>query len=117
MRNAQSCFKTLQNGLYRIILMNWVLSRTSYLVSIETHHSLVPAFSEYFVPVVFTLFKPILLKEKRVPPTLVIIMKLLISYKKPNLRLGFQSPFFNQIYPSLFHWLFLFLFLFSVCKI
>ena len=43
--------------------------------------SLVPTFSEFLVPVVFTSFKPFLLREKRVSPTLVIIM-----------RLGFQSP-------------------------
>ena len=57
--------------------------------------SLVPAFSEFLVPVVFTSFKPFLLKEKKVPPTLVIIR-----------RLGFQSPFFTQIKTSSFHRLF-----------
>ena len=54
--------------------------------------TLVPAFSEFLVPVVFTPFKPFLLREKRVPPTLVIIR-----------RLGFQSPFFTQIKTSSFH--------------
>ena len=57
--------------------------------------ALVPAFSEFLVPVVFTPFKPFLLREKRVPPTLVIIR-----------RLGFQSPFFTQIKTRLFHRLF-----------
>jgi hypothetical protein len=69
--------------------------------------ALVSAFSEFLVPVVFTSFKPFLLREKRVPPTLVIIR-----------RLGFQSPFFTQIKTSSFHRLFfLFLFLSSVGKI
>jgi hypothetical protein len=57
--------------------------------------SLVPAFSEFLVPVVFTPFKPFLLREKMVQPTLVIIR-----------RLGFQSPFFTQIKTSSFHRLF-----------
>ena len=65
---------------------------------------LVPAFSEFLVPVVFPVFKPFLLREKRVPPTLVIIR-----------RLGFQSPFFTQIKTS--SDFFLFLFLSSVGKI
>ena len=51
--------------------------------------------SEFLVPVVFPVFKPFLLREKRVPPTLVIIR-----------RLGFQSPFFTQIKTSSFHRLF-----------
>ena len=54
--------------------------------------TLVPAFSEFLVPVVFTPFKPFLLREKRVPPTLVIIR-----------RLGFQSPFFTQKKTGSFH--------------
>ena len=57
--------------------------------------SLVSAFSEFLFPVVFTSFKPFLLREKRVPPKLVIIR-----------RLGFQTPFFTQIKTSSFHSLF-----------
>jgi hypothetical protein len=68
--------------------------------------ALVPAFCEFLVPVVFTSFKPFLLREKKVPPTLFIIR-----------RLGFQSPFFTQIKTSSFHRLFLFLFLSAVGKI
>ena len=63
-----------------------------FFISIAT--ALVPAFGEYFVPIVFPLFKPILLREKRVPPRVVIIK-----------RLGFQSTFFTQIissFPRLF---------------
>jgi hypothetical protein len=58
----------------------------------SSNHSLVPFFREFLVPVVFTSFKPFLLREKKVPPTLVIIR-----------RLGFQSPFFTQIKTSSFH--------------
>ena len=59
----------------------------------EGGSSLVPStFSEFLVPVVFTSFKPFFLREKRVPPTLVIIW-----------RLCFQSPFFTQIKTSSFH--------------
>jgi hypothetical protein len=63
----------------------------------ESNRSLVPAFCEFLVPVVFTPFKPFLLREKRVPPTLVMIR-----------RLGFQSPFFTQIKASSFHRFFFF---------
>jgi hypothetical protein len=59
--------------------------------------TLVAAFSEFLVPVVFTSFKPFILREKKVPTTLVIIR-----------RLGFQSPFFTQIKTSSFHRLFFF---------
>jgi hypothetical protein len=78
-----------------------------YSIMQKFFSALVPAFSEFLVPVVFNPFKPFLLREKRVPPTLVIIR-----------RLGFQSPFFTQIKTSSFHRLFfLFLFLSSVGKI
>ncbi len=48
--------------------------------------TLVLTFSEFFVQLLFTPFKPFLLREKRVPPTLVVIK-----------RLRFQSPFFTLI--------------------
>jgi hypothetical protein len=64
-------------------------------LNVISDRALVPAFSEFLVPVVFTSFKPFLLREKRVPPTLVIIG-----------RLGFQSLFFTQIKISSFHCLF-----------
>jgi hypothetical protein len=47
--------------------------------------SLVPA-CEFFVPVGFTPLKPFILREKRVPPTLVVIISL-----------GFQSLFVTEI--------------------
>jgi hypothetical protein len=57
-----------------------------FWVTVQRGTALVPAFNEFFVPVVFTLFTPIVLRGKRVPPTIVIVR-----------RLDFQSLFFTQI--------------------
>ena len=62
--------------------------------------TLVPSFSEFFVPLDFTSFKPFLLREKRVPPTLAIIRRLgfcshrsLLRYKPVNFTAFFFVSF------------------------
>ena len=90
----------MANGLFDFIkLFEDLLIPFTFYFGFED--SLVPTFSEFLVPVVFTSFKPFLLRGERVPPTLVIIR-----------RLGFQSPFFTQIKTSSFHRLFFCLFFF-----
>ncbi len=91
------------------VVLNFVVGTVYLWTRVYMFYALVPAFSEFFISLVFIPFKPFLLRVKGAPPTLVIIMRLgfsnrsLLRYKPVHFTaflVSFLRFIFNKRSPT-----------------